>query len=79
MVGISYPHPPVVKTLSQISEDLYQLETRLLRCDLPGPAVYREVSRIRQDLEPHITSPAHDTQGEGIEQPAALTGGPIQD
>lgn len=68
MAGIPYPDPPVVKTLSQISEDLYQLGSSLLKEDGSGIAAHNALDRIRQDLEPHIASPAHNTPREGTEQ-----------
>lgn len=58
-----------MKTLSQISEDLYQLERRLLaECQLPALMAYATVVQIRADLEAHITPAPHSTPGEGIEQ-----------
>jgi hypothetical protein len=56
-----------VKTLSQISEDLYQLETELLRGNVAWRSCWEDVRQIRRDLEPHIAGP-YDTPGEGIEQ-----------
>lgn len=58
-----------MKSLSQISEDLYQLGSSLLKDDGSGIAAYNALDRIRRDLEPHIVA-THDTPGEGIEQPA---------
>lgn len=69
MAGIPYPEPAVVKTLSQISEDLYQLETELLRGNVAWRDCWADVRQIRQDLEPHIVAPAHDTPGEGLVLP----------
>jgi hypothetical protein len=69
VAGIPDPEPPVLKTLSQISEDLYLLESALLRDPESALWVYTVVSRIRQDLEPHICTPAaHDTPREGTVQ-----------
>lgn len=67
-----------MKTLSQISEDLYSTETALLRDELTVYEAAREISHARQALEDHIVAP-HDTPREGTEQEegtvlAALTG-----
>ena len=56
-----------MKTLSQISEDLYQLE-RTLYSGTGAAICPDDVRRIRRDLEPHIAGP-HDTPGEGIVPP----------
>lgn len=57
-----------MKTLSQISEDLYQVETELLRGNVAFRNCWQDVCQARRDLEPYITSPAHDTRAEGVEQ-----------
>lgn len=54
-----------MKTLSQISEDLYDTETALLRDDITIYEAARELCQIRYDLELHIVAP-HDTPGGGI-------------
>jgi hypothetical protein len=62
-----------VKTLSQISEAVYWLETEVLRGWLTPAHVSGHLRKIRQDLEPHICTPAaHDTLGEGS-VPVGLT------
>lgn len=67
-----------MRTLSQISEDLYQLEQRMISGgERPALDAYATLVQIRQDLEPHITSPAHDTPGEGTEH-YSLDGSPTE-
>jgi hypothetical protein len=62
-----------MKTLSQISEAVYWLETEVLRGWLTAAHVFEHLRKIRQDLEPHICTPAaHDTPGEGT-VPVGLT------
>lgn len=60
-----------MKTLSQISEDLYLLGASLLKGDGSGIAAYESLARIRRDLEPHIARDAPAA--------AALTDGQNQD
>lgn len=67
MAGIPNPEPPVVKSLSQISEYLYSTETALLRDELTVYEAAREIFHARQALEDHIAAP-HDTPGEGTER-----------
>ena len=52
-----------MKTLSQISEDLYQLETELLRGNVAWRDCWEDVRQIRRDLEPHIAG-LHDKPSE---------------